>query len=210
MADSNTYGGLAKSAFPTAPSSLLTSNKIVRYRKKPGRSPTIEWVPVKASETILNGDILNRTAVTAGFERAINPAGTADTATLSGDITDATAPLYMAMHDNTSGASVDDLSKIAVLRLDDIQILVRLYHATAATSGGDDINVGSWRYEPTTLYEFGIYEYDDGSANYQLILDVNNQDDDDGVLRVMELATEYGISTNFGMAWVEFEVGNLG
>ncbi|MCH7601733.1 MAG: hypothetical protein IIB54_03095 [Planctomycetes bacterium] len=126
-----------------------------------------------------------------------------------GDITDATAPLYLALHDNTSTSSVDDLSKIAVLSLDDIQILVRLYHSDAATSGGDNVNIGTWRYEAATLYEFGIYEYDASSANYQLILDVNNQDDDDGVLRVVELATEYGISTNFGMAWVEFDVSNL-
>lgn len=208
MADA-LYGGLAKSAFPVAPTSLLTSNKIVRYRKKPGRDPTSAWVPVQASETILRGDILNRTAVTAGFERQIDPAGTADTATLTGDITLATAPLYWAEHDNISTSSVDDLSKISVLSLDDIQILVRLYHATPATSGGDNINIGSWDWEASTLYEFGIYEYDDSSANYQLILDVANQDDDDGVLRIVELATEYGISDNFGMAWVEFDVSNL-
>ena len=169
----------------------------------------VEWIPVKASETIRNGDILNRTGVTAGFERILNPAGTATTATLTGDITDATAPLYMALANNTSTSSVDLQSKIPAVRLDDIQILMRLYASTASDAEIQDIAVGSWRYEASTLYEFGIYEVDASSANYFLIVDVANQDNDDGVVRIMEPAQESGVGDDFGLVWVEFEVSNL-
>ena len=169
----------------------------------------VEWIPVKASETIRNGDILNRTGVTAGFERILNPAGTATTATLTGDITDATAPIYMALANNTSSSSIDKQSKIPAVRLDDIQVLMRLYAATAGDAEIQDINIGSWRYEGTTLYEFGIYEVDASSQNYFLIVDVGNQDDDDGVIRIVEAAQESGVADDFGLVWVEFEVSNL-
>lgn len=208
MADA-LYGGLAVSAFPVEPSSLATAMNATRWRPKPGRTPRVSWIPVKASETIRKYDILNRTAVTAGFERILNPAGTATTATLTGDITDATAPLYMALANVTSSSSIDGNSKIAAYSLDDIQVLARLYSSTATNAEIRDINIASWRYEASTLYEFGIYEVDATSQNYFLIVDVANQDDDDGAVRIMEAATESDVADNYGLVWIEFEVSNL-
>jgi len=208
MADA-LYGGLATSEWPVSPTTLATAKNAFRWRPKPGRKPQLEDIPVKASETILKGDFLNRTAVTAGFERALNPAGTASTATLTGDVTDATAPLYVAAHAFTSSSSVDDQSRIKAYRVDDLQFLFRLYAATASDAQIQDINIGSWRYEASTLYEWGIYEVDATSANYFPIVDVASQDDDDGVVRIIEPYLGSGVTDNFGLVWVEFEVSNL-
>lgn len=208
MADA-LHGGMATSAFPTSPSSLASAKNATRWKPKPGRDPQIEHIPVKASETILKYDPLNRTAVNAGYERILNPAGTATTATLTGDITDATAPLYMALHNNTSSASIDLGSRIKALSLDDIWLLARLYAASLSDAEIQDIVVGSWRYEASTLYEFGIYEVDASSANYFLIVDVANQDNDDGCVRVREPYLGSGVGDDAGLVWIDFEVSNL-
>lgn len=201
-------GGLATSAFPASPTTLATAMKATRWRPKPGRTPRVSWIPIKASETIAKYDFLNRTAVTAGYERVINPAGAVGV-TLTGDVTDATAPLYMALGNVTSSASVDKLSKVAAYSLDDIQVLMRLYASTASDAEIQDINVGSWRYEASTLYEWGIYEPNTSSSGYFPVVDVGNQDDDDGVVRIMEGSSDSAIGDDFGLVWCEFEVSNL-
>ena len=164
---------------------------------------------MKASETVLKYDVLNRTAVSAGYERMIDPAGTASTATVTGDITDATAPLFMAMAKNTSTASIDAQSRLKVLSLDDIQCLFRLYATALSDAEIADVNFSAWRYEPTSLYEFGIYEPDTSSKHYFLIVDVANQDNTNGTIAIREPYLGSGVGDDGGLVWGQFELVNL-
>jgi hypothetical protein len=54
-----------------------------------------------------------------------------------------------------------------------------------------------------------IYEVDANSNNYYPVVDVANQDNDHGFIRIAEPFTESGVADDFGIAWCEFVVSSV-
>ena len=193
------YGGMAVSPFTIAPASLAVAGHTQRWRPKPGRTPVVEYKPVKASEIFRWGDLLKVTS--AQLERVIDPVGTNATATASGG---ATLPKYLALCANfTSDSSVTIADRIPVVALADIQILMRMYHATAATSGPDNVTLAMNGVTSGVYYEYVMYEIGTGSDNYQYAIDVANQDDTNGEFKVVEWLEGQGATDNFALGWCE-------
>lgn len=193
------YGGMAVHPFPVAPTSLDAAGPVFRFRPKPGRNPIVEYKPVKASEVFRTYDLAK---VTSGqLERALDPDGDAGI-NLSGG---ATTPRYLVLCGNiTSDSSVTILDRIPVIDLRDIQILMRMYHATAATSGPDNVTLAVDPLATTGVYyEYGTWEIGTGSDNYQLVIDVANQDDTNGEFKVVEWLEGQGATDNFALGWCE-------
>lgn len=193
------YGNLAVHPFKVAPSTLSSAGHTQRWRPKPGATPIVELVPVKASEVIRTGDFLKVTS--AQVERAVDPAGTDATFTASGG---ATQPVFIALCGNiTADSSVTIADRIPVVRLSDVQVLMRMYHATAATSGPDNVTLGLPLVTSGVYYEYGIYEIGTGSDNYQYCIDVANQDNTNGEFKVTEWLEGQGATDNFALGWCE-------
>lgn len=192
------YGGLAVHPFPVAPASLDDAGSYFRWRKKPGYTPTVEFKPVKASEVIRLNDFLK---VTSGqVERALDPDGDAGANSSGG----ATTPTMIALAGNiTTDASVDGLDTIPVLQTTLLQFLFRMYHATAATSGPDNVTLALPGVTSSVYYEWGYWEIGTGSDNYQPYIDVANQDDTNGEFKVVEWLTGTQATENFALGWVE-------
>lgn len=192
------YGGMAVHPFVVAPSTLATGGHVQRWRPKPGATPVIEYVPVKASEVFRTGDLLKVTS--AQVERALDPAGTAGFTGSGG----ATKPVFLALCGNiTADGSVTIADRIPVVRLSDIQILMRMYHATAATSGPDNVTLGLPLVTSGVYYEYGVWEIGTGSDNYEWVIDVANQDDTNGEFKVVQWLEGQGATDNFALGWCE-------
>jgi hypothetical protein len=203
------YGGLATSAYPIAPADLDSGNNLFRIRPKPGRELNVEYMAVQSSETILKYDLLSVTQASNSDEvhRALDPAGSAG-ANLAGD--SGTVPHYIALADNTSGASQTELDTIPVYSLYECQLLVRVYHSTAGSSDNEAVRVNMRPQIPvggtalnTDFYGWGYWEIGTNSDNYFLILDATNLDGTNGSLAAVE-AAEFASDDNFGAYWCEF------
>lgn len=153
---------------------------------------------MKASEVFRTFDLCK---VTSGqIERALDPDGDAGI-NLSGG---ATTPTYMYVGGNiTSDSSVTIADVAPVIATADIQILMRMYHATAATSGPDNVTLALAGVTTGVYYEWGYWEIGTGSDNYQLCIDVANQDDTNGEFKVVEWLTGQGATDNFALGWCE-------
>jgi hypothetical protein len=205
------YGGMATSAFRVAPTALSAAGPpLPRWRYRDGK-PQVHYVPVKSSETIRYGDFLKITANSSDdeVERALDPAGTDATATLTGD--GGGIPRYVSLQTITSAASMTHKDVIAVYDITDLEFLFRLYHVTAATAGPDNVKVIDQpriRVTSTAIsakfYEWGIYEIGTASDNYFPIVDVASQDDTNGGVAITEIPTESGATENFAPVYVVF------
>lgn len=193
------YGGMAVHPFPVAPSSLDTAKNQFRWRPKPGRDPKVEYVPMKASEVFRTFDLCKVTS--AQLERALDPDGDAGI-NLSGG---ATLPAYLYIGGNiTSDSSVTIADLAPVIRTEDIQILMRMYHATAATSGPDNVTLALAGVTTGVYYEYAMWEFGTGSDNYFYCIDVTNQDDTNGEFKVVEWYAGQGATDNFALGWCEW------
>lgn len=204
------YGGMAVDWFDTSPTAVRNPGW-PRMRAKAGRIPQIQYVPVKASETIRKYDFLKITAASSSdqVERALDPAGTDATATLTGD--GGGIPRYIAMETQTTDASVDAKDVIAVYDVMDFEFLFALYHATASSAEPQDIKIALQPTIPvgstaisTVFYEWGIYEIGTGSNNYFPIVDVANQDSTNGGVAIVQIPAGVSIATDFAPVWVAF------
>lgn len=206
------YGGLATSAFRVNPTALSAAGPpLPRWRPRFSNMPQVKYVPVKSSETIRYGDFLKITANSSDdeVERALDPAGTDATATLTGD--GGGIPRYVSLQTITSAASMTHKDVIPVYDITELEFMFRLYHSTASSAEPADvkvidyprIHVGSTAIS-TVFYEWGIYEIGTGSDNYFPIVDVANQDSTNGGVAIVEIATEAAQGDDFAPVWVVF------
>lgn len=203
---------MAGSAFTKNPTALTAAGvKFPPFRYRDGMEPRIKYVPIKASEVIRKYDFLKVTQVSNQdkVERALDPAGTDATATLTGD--GGGIPRYIALETKTGESSVDSKDVIAVYDVQDLEFLFRLYHSTASSSEPQDVRVTLQPKIPvgstaiaTDFYEWGIYEIGTGSDNYFPIVDVANQDATNGGVRIVEIPAEADIDEDFAPVWVTF------
>ncbi|KKK49769.1 hypothetical protein LCGC14_3131720, partial [marine sediment metagenome] len=134
--------------------------------------PSVEDNRVKGRLRItraLKDDVGDFTAF-ASVEPIIDPTGSAG-ATLSGDAS--VLPKYIALQTVTAGSSVTLDDTIACVDINDVELLMRLYHTTAGSSEQQDA-------EFLQPYEWGIYEPDASSAGYYPVIDIANQDGTNG------------------------------
>lgn len=194
------YGGLMTSPYPTAPATVFAAGNIYRWRPIQGFDlRQVTYRQAKASETIRRGDILCVTS--EQVERALNPAGTATTATLSGN--GGSIPRFVAAY-NASTGSASDKSVIACWDISKLELLFRLYHATAATAVSTGLTYATDPGVTTGVYyEWGIAEIDATSTNYFPVLDLANQDDTNGSFKAVELWQESTVTDLFPGVWVQ-------
>ena len=196
--------------FDTSPSAVRNPGWPC-FRAKAGRTPQVYHVPVKASETIRKYDFLKITASSSSdqVERALDPAGTDATATLTGD--GGGIPRYMALETQTTDSSIDAKDVIAVYDVMDLEFLFALYHTTASSAEPQDIKIALQPTIPvgstaisTVFYEWGIYEIGTCSNNYFPIVDVANQDATNGGVAIIGIPAGVSIATDFAPVWVAF------
>ena len=170
-------------------------SKVYRWRPKAGRSAGVVHAPMKASQAYRYGDILglDTGATNTPVEPIIDPTGSAG-ATLSGDAS--VLPKYIALQTVTAGSSVTLDDTIACVDINDVELLMRLYHTTAGSSEQQDA-------EFLQPYEWGIYEPDASSTGYYPVIDIANQDGVNGAFQIVEFSSESDPADDYGLVWVE-------
>jgi hypothetical protein len=130
---------------------------IFSVRKSGGGTPTTNWLPVAASQTIKKGDLLKYSSgklVQAIANSAIASGENIDSGGVSGGI-----DLFVATHDLTTGGSVTESDKIYVHPLDTNEILLQVgVFADSATSGAPGTsNTAVTNIHAGTNYQYGRY-----------------------------------------------------
>jgi hypothetical protein len=130
---------------------------IFSVRRCVGGTPTRTILPVAASQTIKKGDILKFSSgkLTQGIANSAIAAGeNIDNGGVSGGI-----DLFVAQHDYTTGASVDETNKMNVHPLDtnEIMLQVGVFGDTATSGAPGTTNTTVTHIHAGTNYQLGRY-----------------------------------------------------
>lgn len=149
---------------------------------------------VTASQTIKRGDILKKAGAANTVEQAIAAPG-AGSATLSGG---STSIVGIAVMDYTADASGVDTetgaTKIRVVPIQYVELLLRIYNATAADAEPQDLTLG-------TAYQYGRYTDADSVSFYVLSTTTTN-----GELVYTGTPDSVGAGDNYGAVWCRVNV----
>jgi hypothetical protein len=162
-----------------------------RWKDGAGSRDTIH-VPMKASETVLGGDILKQTSGQA--ERMIDPSAT-DTAI----VMTAGTPIGVAIHDKTTTATVTQHTTIAVAPWDKVELLCRLVGNTADGTGATAAGSTQADFLFNTAYRIGIYMIGTSSTIYFPILAFQTSS---GQTYIKEFLKDSQPTDEHGLVWV--------
>lgn len=199
------YGGMAVTAWPDNPTSLDTaqnyySSQGLRAVRAHALSELLQYRPVTASAITRTGDILTVTSNKVLRTAASTPSASGGV-TVSGN--GGTIPRYVSGDGNyTAPASVTTANVLACYDITEIELAMRIYHATRASAVASGLTFAGGGETTGVYYEYGNWAIGTNSDNYFPVLDLANQDDTNGSFYPVALADGFGVSSIYGVVWV--------
>lgn len=200
------YNSQAVPAWPDNPASLDDAKNIYAgggIRPVNGGHSLMDLLvyrPATASAVARTGDIMTETSNKVLRTAASTPSASGGV-TLSGD--GGTIPRYVYAGGNqTAPSSVTTANTFAVYPVTEVELLMRIYHATRASAVASGLTFSGAAANTNSFYEYGNWAIGTGSDNYWPVLDLANQDATNGSFYPVSLGEGFGVSSIYGGVWV--------
>ena len=199
---------MGTTAWPDSPASLdeaknvyLDGGGLRAFGGARSLSELMEYRPVTASAVLRTQDICAFTSSAVLRTAGYTPSASGGV-TLSGN--GGAIPRYVYGGENqTAPSSVTVDNTVPVYDISNVMLAGRIYSATRALAVATGLTFGGPAALPTTsFYEYGNWAVGTNSDNYQLVLDLDNQDATNGSFMPVEMFGGFGRSSIYGVVWM--------